>query len=421
MKLAIIGSGALALEAGVHFHNLGAQVKIFKSSNKWGGSLTSLSADSGIELEINKLATIAGRNFVNANRDFLCLEDYQNYLYELGTKLEELGLVKNGHALRIHKRFLNPRQLPQGRSRLADLFRLVYRIDARKDIEQQKSENKEIFEKLGEDVVNSLQDSIEAFEDFDLVINATGTLTNTLPAGAGASFALNEQVVSKESGFFYGKDIQRGLKSIDGKIRTLTFIGDGPYNLKALGQLKEKFSESNFKIQIITQSTIPFDTISTEVYGKWLADFQALLALDTEEFKNDVEVFENKIIQWKSLDDYIRVKTPRPTEPINRIHVYNGAVVSSVDKLLDQEGLFLTIEGSELLGGQEALKTLTSQLILVDNGHRSNSVLDEALDQDEPGYFNFKTESQYCLMESDFSQLNEIEGSIMKYFSKAQA
>ena len=45
-------------------------------------------------------------------------------------------------------------------------------------------------------------------------------------------------------------------------------------------------------------------------------------------------------------------------------------VISSVDKLLDQEGIFLTMEGSELLGTREVLKTISTELILVGNGFK---------------------------------------------------
>ena len=78
MKLAVIGSGPLAVEACSHFYDLGAEVTIFKSSDQWGGSLSrgnlSLLSDSLLE--------------------------YLKRLQDLGKSFEEKGIVKNGKITR---------------------------------------------------------------------------------------------------------------------------------------------------------------------------------------------------------------------------------------------------------------------------------------------------------------------------------
>jgi hypothetical protein len=419
MKICIIGSGALALESAVHFYELGAHVRLFAKSSYWGGALARQSDNlEDLAYEVNKLPTMTGRNFAEANTDLRNLKDYLSYLSQLGDKLTALGVVKKGEVLRVHKRFLNPGQEVEGRSRLADLFRVVYRIDARKDIEEQKEQNKEIFEKLGEDVVESLKNSIESYEDFDIVLDATGPLKTPRSIGPSYAPALNEAVISQDEKMVYGEDVIAAVTDMDKSIHTVTFVGDGYFNLAALGILTDRFKNSNLKVQIITQSSTPFDHIDSELYAPKLEGFKNLLAADRMEFKNAVEEFEKKIMEWRSLDSHIQVKTPKPTEPLNRIFVYNGAIVSSVDKLLDQKGLFLTIEGSQLLGSEDILKTISSDLILVDNGYESHNYT-KFLDIDEPGFFSLRTHKEMSLTEMDFAKIKDVEEELMKYFSKA--
>ena len=76
-----------------------------------------------------------------------------------------------GFVERVHKRFLSLDEEVPGKSRLQDLFRVIFSNDPKNSILTQVESNPELFEKLGEEVLNSLNEAVESFEDFDLVID----------------------------------------------------------------------------------------------------------------------------------------------------------------------------------------------------------------------------------------------------------
>ncbi len=418
MKLAIIGSGPLALEAAAHFHGLGASIKIFTSQNIWGGGILRL--ENSYDLltsDWSKLVTSAGRELCGYTEEVNSGDDYLRYLNHMGHALRENGLVKDGQVKRVHKRFLKPGNTPKDKSRLADLFRVVYQIDSTEQIEKQRQENAEVFEKLGKEVVESLKNSIESFEDFDLVIDASGLTNKPMYMGASNSAALNEQALVQGEDLFYGREVLKGLDNISDKTSLITFVGTGPYNLFALSKVKEHFlKKKNCKIQLITDEEVPFLGLDTDIYAKGLSGFQSLLEEDQQDFRNLIEEFEKRIIEWKELESHVRAKTPRPAEPTPRLFVFNGAVVSSVDRLLDQKGIFITIEGSELIGTGDQLKTLSSNIVFVDNGFYKDESLNTGLNtEDEPGHFTLKETN----IKKAHERILNIEKEIMKYFSRA--
>lgn len=431
MKLAILGSGPKALESAAYFHNLGAAVRIIKSGEKWGGALKKYSSNelSQLDLAWPEIASSDGMEIAKQTK-VESAQDYLNYLQNLGESFEGLGLVKKGWVKRIHKRFLPPGIKPVDRSRLADLFRVIYRVDADEQIEKQRAENSEVFEKLGKEVVESLKDSIESFEDFDLIIDARGPFTDHKFMGATGVQALNEDAIRLKQPIFYGQEISEGLEKLSENDKRITFIGNGPHILYALGKIKEKFKENHrIKLQFITDQKIPFETIKNPMYQSLLNHFKDILDFDREEFKSLIEDFEKKIVEWKSLESHIKAKTPKPAEPVSRVFVYNGAIVSSVDKLLDQEGIFLTLEGSDLIGSADQLKTLASDIIFVDSGYDQDyqslkglNLIGEkvgTVNEIEPGYFSLRnTDADACLIDLK-DEIIKIEAEIMKYFSKA--
>lgn len=397
MKIAIIGNGPQALLTSNYFIDLGAEVKLFYENQ-------------------------------NLEAQLEALDIYSNKYEVLLNKFKEQGLVKSAKVLRVQKRILRPGVLPvQGKSRLADLFRVVYRMRISEDFVDASNENAQIYEKLGSDVVNSLKDAIESYEDFDIVINATAGNYSPLPMGAGNSFAINELAVAAKTPIYYGLDKLSISNEELEKANIVTMVGDDYSNLMILKKILKVFkTKANYRINLITDSVNPFIDNTADEFKNLLVDFDNLLNFNQEEFDHGVKCFSEKIMEWKNLEDYIRVKVPKPAEPVSRLSIYNGAVVSSVDKLLDQDGVFLTMEGSELIGTREILKTLSSDLILVGNGFRSIDEFEDSLylkieDEkaalsSEPGYyrireFDFKKVDASCL---------EIENDLMKFFSKAE-
>lgn len=356
MKVAILGSDAKAIEAYRFFEDLGVQVKLIGEQ------------DSG-----HDLSSISHRNVVVA---------------------------------RVHKRFLAPATNLEGRSRMADTFRVVFNVNATSEIERQKLDNPEIFDQLGEEVLESLKHSIESFEDFDFVC-FSNELYSPNPMGAAQVEALNESTLRTDERITYHREHHNNLMAIK-DCRNLCLVGTGEENLKLLASLKDTYlNDLNKTLQIITSEEIPFAGVDARIVKEELAVFSELLAQDRKQYDDEIKEFEEKIMQWRSLEPHIKAKTPMPPEPRPRLMIYNSAIVSSVDKLLDRKGLFVTIEGSELLGGVDQLKTLSCDRICVDQGL--------GLDVHKLKGLNVNEEGFYSLMKMS---LEEIKEDMLKYFSK---
>lgn len=356
MKIAILGSDRAALDAYQYFTELGVQVKIFG--------------------------------------EFQTDVDLSAYSH------------KNVRIARVHKRFIHPAHSLGDRSRMADTFRVVFNVNATSEIERQKLENPEVFEKLGEDVLESLKNSIESFEDFDFIC-FSNELYLPNPMGAANVWALNEKTLKNDKRLTYHREHFDSFEDIK-STRNLCLVGSGLENLRLLNELKDTYlKDLNKSIQLVTSEAIPFGDIDVTKNKDLLDGFRDLLAQDREQFNAEVAEFENKIMEWRSLEPHIKAKTPSPAEPKPRLMIYNSAVVSSVDKLLDREGLFVTIEGSELLGGAEQLKTLSCDRICVDQGVHLDIEKLKGLKDNEEGF--------YSLMDMT---LDEIKEDMLKYFSK---
>lgn len=396
MKIAIIGNGPQAIITTNYFIDLGAEVKLFYEDQ-------------------------------NLNAQLEAVDIYTNKFENLLSKFEELGVVKSAKVLRVQKRTLKPGVMPQnGQSRLSDLFRVIYRMKISEDFIDAQNENSQIYEKLGSEVVNSLKDAIESYEDFDIVINATGGTQTPMPMGAANSHAVNELAVASKSAVYYG---MQKLKLIDSdleKLNNVTIVGDDFSNLLFLKKIIKIFkNKPNFKINLITDSVNPFVDSTPDDFKNFLVDFNNLLNLNQEEFDEGIQNFTSKIMEWRDLDDFVKVKVPKPAEPMSRLTIYNGAVISSVDKLLDQEGIFLTMEGSELLGTREILKTISTELILVGNGFKKIDEFEYTLElkidneksetTNEPGYYRIRN---FDFMKTEAS-CKVIEDDLMKFFSRA--
>ncbi|POB12981.1 MULTISPECIES: hypothetical protein [Pseudomonadati] len=361
MKIAILGSDKKALAAYRFFEDLGVHVKI-----------------------IGQIPT-----------------DSQGEFREIAHR--------NVEVIRVHKRFLSPNSVLESRSRMADTFRVVFKVNATTEIERQKLENPEVFEKLGKDVLESLKNSIESFEDFDFICYSN-ELTIANPMGAAQVHALNELALADDERITYHNEHHASLEDIKAT-RNLCLVGTGIENLRLLSLIKEDYLNDLTKtLQLITAEEVPFGNLTSaqvKEYKDEISQFSDLLAKDRQQFDEEKREFEEKIMQWRSLEPHIKAKTPTPAEPKPRLMIYNSAVVSSVDKLLDRKGLFVTIEGSDLLGGAEQLKTLACDRICVDQGVSVESSKVRGLAMDEEGFYPLHAMT-----------LDEIKENMLRYFSK---
>jgi hypothetical protein len=221
MKIAIIGGGPLGMEMSLDLLNLGAEVSLF--SLCLGGKIKEMvrhCPNLSMEVSWQNLLSEHGQNLLNnIDKKFLekidrgkiptLLEYWNSYLAPLMASPCIKNIFKKGEVKRVHKRFLAIEEDVPQRSRLHDLFRVVYLMTPDKE----SFNEHQLGGTLGEDVLTSLHEPLENFEDFDIVIDATGVLENPSPMGA-SSFALNENLDSLKERVFYGVDIFSNLSLI---------------------------------------------------------------------------------------------------------------------------------------------------------------------------------------------------------------
>ena len=203
MKLAIIGSGPLAILCAQHFNQLGAEVVLFQK-NALGGNLRFM-LEHFPEMEIN---------FQNNKKSLNTI--WKEDLVPAIKELEKNNLTKAGEVQRVHKRFLHKNETIMNHSRLHDLFRVVYSVNPKEAILKQLEENPEMFKQLGEQVVNSLHMPVESFQDFDIVIEARGRGKSAHAMGPSEAYALNENNIKATAPIFYEKEMLDSF-NIEGK------------------------------------------------------------------------------------------------------------------------------------------------------------------------------------------------------------
>lgn len=400
MKLAVVGSGPLALLCAKHFYELGAHVVLFQRNPLGGNTRFLLSDFPNMKIDWNN-AEVSIKDF------------WETVMVPLITSVESSGITKAGDILRVHKRFLHKFESIENRSRLHDLFRVIYSVNPKDSILAQVAENQEIFNQLGEDVLKSLHQPVESFEDFDLVIEASGLGRAPAFMGAANAPALNELNLKNNAPLFYEKEIFTKF-SFEGK-KHIILVGDSKSSILTL--LKSQrwlYSSKENTLTWVTHSPVgkPFT-------HPWFNKELHQMLLGAEElFENEKIHFEEKMREWRDLEDYMKAKVAMPLEPEAKIKIFQGYNVTSVDKLLDREQVFVTIESPDFRShalASKDLKTLAADAILVCNGIDEESIIAKGLSVDEPGYFRLEASS----ITEGLGQIAMIEKKILTYFSRA--
>ena len=398
MKLAIIGSGPLAIFCAQHFDQLGAEVTLFQK-NPLGGNVRFL-LEHFPEFQ------------VNFNNQKITIKSLWNeVLIQSITSLEDKQLTRAGEVLRVHKRFLIPEEIIPNKSRLHDLFRVIFSVNPKEAILKQLEENPEMFKQLGEQVVYSLHQPVESFEDFDIVIEATGFGKSSLGMGPSNAMALNENNLKETAALFYQKDIFSKC-NFEGK-KHLVLVGHGESAILALLKCKDWiFSDPKNSLSWI--SSIP---VNRKTANDWLnLELEKLLNYSESLFdKEKIEFMHD----WRDLEDYVKVKIPKPIEPEAKLKIFEGYNVTSVDRLMDREGVFATIETPdfrEYVKNPNDLKTLPAEAILIATGINHEDSLAVGIKSDEPGFYRLDASD----LSEGLAQIKIIEEKILNFFSRAQ-
>jgi hypothetical protein len=400
MKMAIVGSGPLAILTASHFDKMGAEVVLYQRSPLGGNLRFLLEHFPTFKINFEQRETSI-QNF------------FDEVIVPTVLELEEFKLTKQGDVLRVHKRFVHPGEEVPGKSRMHDLFRVIYSLNPQETILKQLEESPEFFKQLGDDVINSLHRPVESFEDFDIVIEATGRGRPHAPMGAGKSFALNENNLQGSTVLFYEKDIFTKL-NLENK-KTIILVGEGVSLKLALLKFKNWLLEAaGREVHWVT-----YQKADTACGISWLDEEVSALLKDIDErFDNAKITFEKKMHEWRDLEDYIKVKIPKPVEPTPLLVIHEGYDVTSVDRLLDREGVFATIESPdfrEFVKVPGDMMTLAADALCIARGVAEMNLAGGSLEVSEPGHYVLKSTD----LASGLEEIKLIEENILNYFKKA--
>ena len=400
MKMAILGSGPLAILAAHHFDQIGAEVSLYQRSPLGGNLRWLLSEYPQFKIEFE-------------NSEISLKEFFEMIIVPAVSDLEKYNLTKHGDVQRVHKRFLHPQELVPGRTRLHDLFRVVFSRNPQETILKQMEESPELFASLGEEVIKSLHRPVESFDDFDIVIEARGFGKNPLPMGAGSSFALNENNLQDSSLLFYEKNIFTEL-NLENK-KTVILAGSGPTCKLALLKFKDwLLSSPGHELHWVTR-----DEADKTSGIKWLdVEVEKFRKLIAEQFDAAKLIYETKIREWRDLEDYIKAKIAKPVEPTPLLVEHIGYDVTSVDRLLDRNGVFTTIESPdfrEYATKSNDMMTLAADALCIAYGVSEESLGGTSLMASEPGFYILNS----LTIDDGMKEIKKIEQNILNYFKKA--
>lgn len=425
MKLAIIGNSPIALEAAVRFHLHGASLTWFKNEdytecfNEFQLSEGGLISDLGLEILKSKNLKYDLQN--------LSMENWRiNYFSPINEVLSQYQEIKTDEVVSITKRFLAPEEEILGRTRFLDLFRVIFKVDPTKFIEEQKDDNPETYKKLSEEFVKSLASSIEMYQDYDVVLDFRTNLGKASVNIAGRALGEGRQ---SESVFYDVKALKKARTITPGpELREIALVGSHSLSAEMLISLEEWLKDPRSNLFIISHEEEPFNNFLVMAQPSIAKKIKSILATIEQEHKFEIESFTKKLREWQELDDFVRLKIPRPVEPIPRLNFFSGHNVTAIDELIDRKRIFLTLEKPEFRRGKiqpennnPDLKTLGADLVLVGHCKKDRSNLE--IKNNESGFFELIPEMMNIknFWEEDLTKLEGIEDEIFKLFSPANS
>lgn len=414
MKIAVLGNGPLGLEIGLDFFLEGADVRIIGRgfpASKIHSLSERLDWDVSSYLREETLNVLGlQKSDIQSSKDL-----WQKYYLGIISFLNDKQVFFDREILRVQKRFLeNDEEIPD-HTRLYDLFRVTYSLNPSGLVESQLEENPELKEKLTGDILNSLQNSIESFEDFDIVFDTRGPYQNSLFMGPGKQPALNELKVKEGSDLLYGGEVLEGPI----KEKILTLVGTGKESLIATLVLKDWLEEDGHVLNIVSPELSAFKKVLNEsdVPENWKKELKELITKHMSLWRKQCEDTEVEVMKWRELPAHEKAKVPQPQFPEPKLRLFEGYTVTSVDKLLDREGVFLTLEIPEWRSSEKKeLITLAQDKVLVATGFGPSTP--QLIN--EPGYFMIKPETSKLMNAAcSLTQIPLIKSEVFKYFSKA--
>ncbi|HAZ12931.1 MAG: hypothetical protein A2X86_09085 [Bdellovibrionales bacterium GWA2_49_15] len=383
MKIAIVGTGLLGMQAALFFHAMDCHVILLGAENErpLGGELARLGAFCP-ELVSN---------------DPDCQQTYAELAHmckNLGQKCEELGLLIRGRVTLIRKCTLTLAGPLIGDARMRDLFRLHYR-----------------------------RSTYESFVDADVVIDARGP---GRPCGLSldGARALGESDI-KSSKLIYGipgpeqwQEIERDLPNMPDPIRVL-ICGSGETSACLFLRWVQVLKNSSKALSLVVLSD------EQKFYGQLKQDeyfrpkLEAAINWGHENYQNAYAKYGQDLKAWEALEDYVQAKVPKPVPPRFQIEFIGEAHVQAIDAPVDRKDLFLTYDTVRWDHGELINKgpfTIGADLVFVATKRFPAQDCSVILLPDEPGHYHLRASPP---LKNGLLNIELIKRDLSRFFHRA--
>jgi hypothetical protein len=427
MKLAIIGSSPVALEAAIRFHAHGAALTWFKTPEASAEELAAHFIQDGRQYCSALGWSLLGQQ---APAGAMSWQQWQQqYALPLAQILASEHPVRALEVVSVTKRFLSKGEEIPGKSRFHDLFRIIFLVNPAEFVAEQKEHSPETYARLSSEMLHSLQNSLEMYEDFDLVLDLRQPTQGASLAASGR--ALGEGKIPQDK-LFYGVQILKRLEQLtpeDPGTREIALMGSGELAALTVIKLSRWLQDERNRLFVVSTEADPFAQWLGECREEFRVKLLQVFSMMDEEFDRARASFHHKLREWQALDDFVQVKYPKPAEPIPRLVFFSGHNATAVDQLIDRPRLFVTLEKPDFRPGikQPENNHLELKTIGVDEIFAARALerrpLNELLEPDETGFFSCSpaAASKRDGWQRDLEKLKGIEDEIFKLFSPAHS
>ncbi|MCY4524026.1 MAG: hypothetical protein OXB84_04735 [Halobacteriovoraceae bacterium] len=412
MKIAICGSGPLAIEMFFNLDRLGAQVILF-ADRPLGGAIhrmVDLFPDLSMERPYKEVTSDIGREISNL-KDLSTIPTFKDYWQKYLSLLIEkipVSFWNKNKVLRVQKRFLQEDEEIPGHGRLFDLFRLFY---------QMKPIDSSIHPSLEAETT-----PMEGLMDFDVVIDARGPIHCPKALG-GDGWALNEKAFFNASDVIYGFPSLEKLQMIK-EAKKIVLAGFGMTAALWILKLAPWIREN--QLTVVSSKVGSFiDQQRSSSLKKELNNFFEEVEMH---YSSRYHTYERLLEDFEKLDDHLKMKKTSPQIPVRALSFMDGCNVMAVDRLSDRKGVFITVETADFRVKREKLQTLHTDFLVVANGYRWDKDFTKGLRtcyqfdpsnksgrHPEPGFYTLGFNAR---LSDGIKQVNYIREDILSYFKK---
>ena len=258
MKLAILGSSPIALEAALRFHLHGASLTWFNFDE------VEYETYFPKYLPANSYVTEAGLNYLKEigkaylPTEFNFSEWKQNYFLPLSDFIKNEQKVTPHDVVSITKRFLGPSEILNNKSRFLDLFRVIFQVNPQEFIKQQKDSNPETYERLSKELVDSLQMNLEMYEDFDLVLDLRRSTHARSVSVTGRALGESRVSAGQMKYGFEALSLAKEINQNPQDMRELVLVGSEPLAAEIVVTLSEWLKDQRSRLFIVSEEAWPF-------------------------------------------------------------------------------------------------------------------------------------------------------------------